>query len=180
MVARRLLPLGVALLVSFVNLMPACFDEEGFEFSEQDVKESLEGRWEGTLSLAAGGAEALSLALVQDGAATQQQPFCGSRSFIVRPAGACMAMTTMSLRGTVAAGVVDPALEALAGEFFVYGTRFDHGDLNLGNDGYQIDARYEAGSLSGTLYRWQVDHPAGTPERRQTTPLGTFVLSRRP
>jgi hypothetical protein len=107
--SKKWLLLGIFGLALVINPYLACSSsEEGFAFSESDLKAAVLGTWQGTADL---DGETVEFSLVLDQASakfkTQSlsppkvQPQCGARSF-VKPAGACISNTNMPVSGATA------------------------------------------------------------------------------
>ena len=172
--SKKWLLLGVFGVALVINPYLACSssNEEEFSFSESDLKDAVLGTWQGTADIA-GETVAFSLVLEQASAksktqslsAPEVQPQCGSRSF-VKPAGACIAATTMPLSGTLTS--VNPALNGVVdGEVNILGNDLRAADLVLRlEDGTQLNGVIEKQAISDGLV-------VGSQQE-----LGTFSLTR--
>jgi hypothetical protein len=83
-------------------------DEDEFTYTEQDMKTVVLGEWQGTATIGDETAaftlrleQASSTSATQSISAPPIRPQCASRSF-VKPAGACISITTMPVVGTIA------------------------------------------------------------------------------
>jgi hypothetical protein len=98
---------GLAFLVNPHLVGCSADDEADFTYSEADMRAAVLGDWQGTAELE-GETVAFTLTLEQASATPASQdvvappvrPQCGSRTF-VRPAAACMSISTMALTGTL-------------------------------------------------------------------------------
>jgi hypothetical protein len=172
---KRWLLLGVFGLALVVNPYLGCSEsssgESDFVYSEADMKLVALGNWQGTAEID-GVSTPFSLSLEQAGnnAKTrslrppQVQPQCGSRSF-VKPAAACVSMTTMPVVGTLSSE--NPALNGpVDGELSAFRTL----------DQVQLELRLDDGPLPGG----QLHDQALSDGKIQdgSSNLGTFSLSR--
>ncbi len=123
------LMLGVLGLAFIVNPYVACSssNQSDFTYSETEMQESVLGTWEGTARL---DGETVPFSLVLEQASTKSKPQtatpssvtpqCASRSF-VKPAGACLALTSMPVVGTLTSE--NPSFNgAVDGTFTAYRT----------------------------------------------------------
>jgi hypothetical protein len=168
--SKKWLLLGVFGLALVVNPYLACSsNEDGFAFSESDLKAAVLGTWQGTADI---DGETVEFSLVLDQASAKSQtlsapkvqPQCGARSF-VKPAGACTSSTTMPVSGTLIS--VNPALNgAVDGEVNILGNLLTAVDLSL---------RLEDGTvLSGAIENQSISEGLVSKSRQ----IGTFSLSR--
>jgi hypothetical protein len=119
-----LVPAGFGLAL-IINPYLACSSNSDFDYSEGEMKQAVLGNWQGT-AVIDGETIPFSLTLEQATASTTKQqgvtapgvkPQCGSRSF-VKPAAACISISTMPLVGTITSenpllnGPVDGEAEA--------------------------------------------------------------------
>jgi hypothetical protein len=159
---------GLAFVIN-PNLACSSSDDEDFTYSEQDMKAAVLGEWQGSADID-GEAIAFTLTLEQASSKSTTQsisappyrPQCGSRSF-VRPAAACISMSSMPLVGTITSDS-----ELLAGVVEGEATAY----RNLDTAG--IDLELEDGTLLGGSIEQQAIE-SGVISGAQT---GSFVLSR--
>lgn len=110
--------------------------EEDFAFGESELVRAGTGTWSGTATIN-GQVQAFTLTLEQASDAQGQalrtvgQGLCGSRSF-VRPAAACIAVSTLPVVGTLTLGQEQ---EAVRGALRVYGATFEQGELSIRRPG---------------------------------------------
>lgn len=169
---RKWLLFGIFGLALVINPYLACSsNEDGFSFSESDLKAAVLGTWQGTAEL---DGETVEFALVLEQASAKSkaqslsapkvQPQCGARSF-VKPAGACISSTTMPVSGTLTS--VNPALNGVVdGEVNILGNLLSLAELALRlEDGTVLSGAIEQQSLSDGSITSKVQ-------------LGTFSLSR--
>jgi hypothetical protein len=169
---KKWLLFGAFGLALVVNPYLACSsNEDGFAFSESDLKAAVLGAWQGTADLDGETVE-FSLVLEQASAKSKTQslsppkvqPQCGVRSF-VKPAGACSSSTTMPVSGTLTS--VHPALNGVVdGEVNILGNLLTVVDLSL---------RLEDGTVLGGAIENQAISDGLVSKSRQ---IGTFSLSR--
>lgn len=170
--SKKWLLLGVFGLALVVNPYLACSsNEDGFSFSESDLKAAVLGTWQGTADL---DGETVEFSLVLDQASAKSktqnlsgpkvQPQCGARSF-VKPAGACTSNTTMPVSGTLTS--VNPALNGgVDGEVNISGNILSLAELAL---------RLEDGTvLSGAIEKQSISDGLVSKSRQ----IGTFSLTR--
>jgi hypothetical protein len=169
---KKWLLLGVFGLALVVNPYLACSsNEDGFSFSESDLKAAVLGTWQGTADL---DGETVEFSLVLDQASAKSktqslsapkvQPQCAARSF-VKPAGACSSTTSMPVSGTLTS--VNPALNGVVdGGVNIDGNLLTVVDLSLQlEDGTQLSGAIEKQSISDGSITSKVQR-------------GTFALSR--
>ena len=171
--SKKWLLLGVFGLALVINPYLACSssNEDGFSFSESDLKAAVLGTWQGTADL---DGETVEFSLVLDQASARSktqslsapkvQPQCGARSF-VKPAGACVSTTSMPVSGTLTS--VNPALNGVVdGGVNIYGNILSRVELALRlEDGTELTGRIEKQALSDGSIMSNVQP-------------GTFALSR--
>jgi hypothetical protein len=169
---KRWLFFGFFGLALVINPYLACSsNEDGFAFSESDLKAAVLGTWQGTADLDGETVE-FSLVLEQASAKSKTQslsppkvqPQCGARSF-VKPAGACISSTTMPVSGTLTS--VNPALNGVVdGEVNILGNLLSRAELAL---------RLEDGTVLGGAIENQAISEGLVSKSRQ---IGTFSLTR--
>ncbi|MES1187801.1 MAG: hypothetical protein ABUL60_28540 [Myxococcales bacterium] len=145
-------------------------DENGYSYSEADMKRAVLGSWEGNADIDGESVE-FSLVLEQASAksktqsisAPKAQPQCSSRSF-VKPAAACWVTTSMPVSGTITS--VNPALNGAVDGVVTAGADLDPAELSLRlEDGTQLSGAFKKQALS--------DGHVTKPQQ-----IGTFSLSR--
>ena len=161
---------GLAFVVN-PNLACSSSDDEDFTYSEQQMKSAVLGSWQGTGELD-GESVTFTLELQQASSKSSSQtiapplvkPQCGSRSF-VKPAGACISMSTLPLVATLSS---------------------DHPELNVVVEGQAQSYRnlepafLELALEDGTTLAGSIEGQAlaAGEIRLDQQPRGTFELSR--
>ena len=169
---KKWLILPIFGLAAIVNPYLACSNshETEYSYSEADMRGAALGTWQGTADIDGESVE-FSLVLEQASArsktqsisAPRAQPQCNSRSF-VKPAGACLIASTMSLSGTLTS--VNPALNGTVDGEARAGINLDPAELSLRlEDGTQLDGEIKGQALSDGRIR-------------KSEQVGTFSLSR--
>lgn len=127
-------------------------DEEDFTYGEADMKAAALGDWQGTAEVD-GEIVAFTLTLEQASAKSSAQsiaappvrPQCGSRSF-VKPAAACISISTMPLSGTIASEH-SRLNGAVTGELTAYKT-LDSASLHIElEDGTRLSGELDEGAI---------------------------------
>jgi hypothetical protein len=149
--------------------------EDEFTYGEEDMRAMALGEWTGTLDTAQG-QQTFSLTLEQAQAASTSQGLadgerrlqCANREFI-RPAGACVSVSTMPLVGTVRSesGQYDGSVTGSA----IAGLTLDSVDVRLSRrDGEPF--------LDGTLYPGGILKAIFYASDSGSPPAGSFYLTR--
>jgi len=118
------------------------------------MEAAVVGTYAGAVSVD-GATEAVTLTIARSiapggVAAAALRPLCGSRTFFVKPAGACMASSTMALTATLTSSGAIVKSGDLAGEFSAYHTLEGH--LDLSNGPTRLYATYQNGRFSEWTY----------------------------
>lgn len=117
------------------------------------MEAAVVGTYAGTVS-GDGAAETITLTIARSvtpiGAAASVRPLCGTRTFFVKPAGACITSSTMALTATLTSSGTIVNGGTLTGEFRAYLTL--EGEINLSNGPYSLFATYQDGVFSGWTY----------------------------
>jgi len=117
------------------------------------MEAAVVGTYAGTVNVD-GAAETVTLTIdrsvTTNGAAARLTPLCGSRTFFIKPAGACVSMSTMAVKATlVSSGALIRSTE-LAGEFRAFLTL--SGELFLSGAAASLSATYQDGRFGGWSY----------------------------
>jgi|GEM_PF-5823161 len=157
--SNRRAVVGLVAMLSLVGCS-ADADEPDFDYGRDEMKEAIEGSWEGTMTPADGSAASpVTMTLVYGAPGTR--PLCGNRvlssgeAFLVGPR--CMDLSSINVTGTLtslpAAGRDDEAREVpVRGTFEVWSLRFTgRGELMADVDDQKLAASVSNGVLEGVL-----------------------------
>jgi hypothetical protein len=160
----------IPLALFFLNPALACGggdEKPTFQFGAAELRAAIEGTWSLTLTPSGGAAKSLVVRIEQaTQAPSDATPPCGGRT-LVKPAAACVPITTMPLQVTMLSG--DAAFEgvALSGNFAVTGFEFSEGQVTL--------------AVGETRVAFRLTPESG-PSNVQVTmgPSGTATVTRQP
>jgi len=133
-----MLTVGTALFFFAANpAFFACSEEEDFTFGQSEMADFVVGTWTGSLTNTDGTSIPFTLVLKQSTAVQASSPLCGTREFMAT-ADACMAMSTLGVKGTFDTddGVYTAA--PVEGNFEVNGADFNNSSLYLTFPGDQM------------------------------------------
>jgi hypothetical protein len=155
MIARRLSVLVALLSLAACN--SASSSEPEFDYDGDDLREAIEGTWEGTSN---GDAAATPVTLTLVYASPDAHTLCGNRMLALGEptlAPRCMDYSTMNVTGSLATerdveSFPRTSPEAFRGSFVVYSLRFDgRGELDGQLDGARLSAVLSNDVLEGSV-----------------------------
>jgi hypothetical protein len=148
---------------------PSYGSNDGYTYGENEMEAAVVGTYAGTVNID-GTAETVTLTIersVTTGAAARLTPLCGTRTFsFVKPAGACISISTMALTATLVSSGTFVKSTELTGEFDAYLTL--SGELNL-SDGSSasLHAMYQDGRFGAWSYASDASGSVGLDLRRE-------------
>jgi hypothetical protein len=83
-------------------------------------------------------------------------PLCGTRTFFVKPAGACITASKMAIKATVVSSGPVVKSGELTGDFTAYHTLT--GELDLSAGSARLSAMYQDGRFGAWTYYWSGDN----------------------
>lgn len=143
----------------FVNPSVACSSSNGdgdqWTYGEKDMEQAVVGTYSGIVQRD-GGSETVTLtitraAITPASAAAELRPLCGSRTFFVKPAGACVSTSTMPVVADLTS--TDTAIPAahFTGTFTAFHTLDGNLELSIENSSL-ITANYTNGRFTDWKY----------------------------
>ena len=154
--SNRCANVGLVALLSLSGCSAdASEDEPDFDYGRDEMKEAIEGAWEGTMTPADGGAASpVTMTLVYG--APQTRPLCGNRflsSGLVGPR--CVDISSINVTGTLTSRPAEPESSRdvpVRGTFEVWSLRFTgRGELMADVDDQKLAASVSNGVLEGVL-----------------------------
>jgi hypothetical protein len=146
-----------------VNPTAGCSSNETssqWQYDESEMEHAVVGTYSGTVTLD-GSTEPVTLIISRPPAPSgatpaRFEPQCGSRTFFVKPAGACVSMSTMPLQGELSSTGPLIASGHLTGQFIAFYALT--GQLALSDAG---GARLSASYADGHFSEWTYSAPDG-------------------
>lgn len=143
---RQILSAALSLLVLVINPTFGCSSppDEKYNFSEADMRAAVAGKYAGSFN---GTSETVTLTLDEAAAnsasAAPSLSACGRSFLFVKPAAACVPLTTMAVSGRVSSSYASVTSSAVSGTFSITSFNLDAGTINLTlSDGSTLQSNF--------------------------------------